>query len=153
LSRLREVFDCLRSRLVTFRDEQGRELFDLPEAPRPDPATPAPPRFLYDYDNLLLSHADRGRFITDDYSQQGFTADGEMPSIVLVDGVTSGTWKVTRRQGVVTLTIKPFSRFAGADAAAIGEEGARLLECFAPDAKAYEIEIVPARVETERQGA
>lgn len=72
LTRLAEVLDRLRPQLVVFRDEQGRELFDLPDAPRPPADTPAPVRYLYDFDNLLLSHADRGRVLTVDFADQGF---------------------------------------------------------------------------------
>jgi hypothetical protein len=119
LTRLREVIERLRPRLVTFRDEHGAELFDLPDAPRPDPDTPAPPRFLYDYDNLLLSHADRSRVITDGYHEQSFASDGPMPSIVLLDGFTNGTWKITRHRGTATLTIRPFKRLLDEDATAL----------------------------------
>jgi hypothetical protein len=132
LTRLREVIERLRPSLVTFRDEHGAELFDLPDAPRPDPHTPAPPRFLYDYDNLLLSHADRSRVITDGYHEQGFASDGPMPSIVLLDGFTSATWKITRQRGTATLTIRPFERLLDEDATALAEEGARLLAFVAP---------------------
>ena len=145
LTRLSEVTERLRSRLVSFRDEQGRELFDLPDAPRPDPDIPAPARFLYDYDNLLLSHADRSRFITDDYHKQGFTMDGPMPCIILIDGFTNGTWKIVRQRRDATLTIKPFKRLSPKDRTALTEEGARLLAFAEPDADTHDIKFISHR--------
>lgn len=64
LKNLRDIFEELRPKLVTFRDEKGRELFDLPKAPRPDEDVDAPVRFLPDYDNVLLGHTDRSRVTT-----------------------------------------------------------------------------------------
>lgn len=139
LTRLREVIERLRPRLISFRDEQGAELFDLPDAPRPDPDTPAPPRFLYDYDNLLLSYADRSRVITDGYREQDFTSDGTMPSIVLLDGFTNATWKIARHRGTATLTIRPFRRLLDEEAAALAEEGVRLLAFLTPDANIRDV--------------
>jgi hypothetical protein len=144
LTRLAEVVDRLRTELVTFRDGEGRELFDLPDAPRPDPGTPAPARLLYDYDNLLLSHADRRRFVTDDYRARGeeFIASNVMPSIVLVDGFTAGTWKVLRQRGTAKLAIQPFTgRLPEPVEAALTTEGAGLLHFLAPD-DSHEIEFV-----------
>ena len=65
LTRLREVADWLRPGLRAFRDESGTELLDLPDAPRPGPDTPAPVRLVAEYDNLVLSHADRSRVISE----------------------------------------------------------------------------------------
>ncbi|MGH8940970.1 MAG: winged helix DNA-binding domain-containing protein, partial [Actinomycetes bacterium] len=113
LTRLAEVLDRLRPGLMTVADEDGRELFDLPDAPRPDPETPAPPRLLYDYDNLLLSHADRSRFTSgDDYSEIWLNTTGFLGN-VLVDGMLVGMWRFDqptrvvqrgRTSGVLTIT-------------------------------------------------
>jgi hypothetical protein len=88
LTGLAEVFDRLRPRLRCYRSEEGPELFDLPDLELADPATPAPPRLLPEYDNLLLGHADRSRFFPGDAKPQGWVGN------VLVDGVFAGSWKV-----------------------------------------------------------
>ncbi|HKZ19820.1 MAG TPA: crosslink repair DNA glycosylase YcaQ family protein, partial [Acidimicrobiia bacterium] len=86
----REVVEKLRPQLVTFRNERGTELFDLPEAPRPDPDSPAPARFLPEYDNLLLGHADRSRFSPDG----GFIgAARAVKGTVLMDGTVQAIWR------------------------------------------------------------
>lgn len=91
LTGMREVFERLRPRLRVFRDQRNRELFDLPDAPRPDPDTPSPVRFLPEYDNALLSHADRARFGSDE--DRGFTgAAGPYKGAVLVDGQVRAIW-------------------------------------------------------------
>ena len=90
------TFDEVRSQLVTFVDERGRELFDVPDAPRADPSTPAPVRFLPEYDNVLLSHDDRSRFVDTDVAAlypPGRLGHGH----VLVDGMLGATWIVTDR--------------------------------------------------------
>lgn len=139
LTRLSEVVDRLRPRLVAFRDEQGRELFDLPDAPRPDPETPAPVRFLYDFDNLLLSHADRSRVVSVDYAGQGFGATMEQPRSVLVDGFVAATWKVAVSRDTATLTVRPFRRLTAAEQEQLDAEGARLLAFLAPEAPVHDV--------------
>ncbi len=78
LTRLGAVFERLRPRLAVFRDEHGKELFDLPGAPRPAPGVPAPVRFLGEYDNVLLGHADRRRIIPDDFPWEGDAGAGPL---------------------------------------------------------------------------
>ncbi len=99
LTGLREVLERLRPGLRTFRDERGRELFDLPDAPRPDPDTPAPPRFLPEYDNLLLSHADRSRVIPAELRDRDLTAVGKIQGSVLSDGFLCGVWRIDTDNG------------------------------------------------------
>jgi hypothetical protein len=143
LTRLREVVDRLRPRLRTFRDEHGRELFDLPEAPLPDPATPAPPRFLPEFDNVFLSHADRSRIVDEDDRKRIFT-DNTVRAPVLLDGFVAGTWRVTRDRGTATLLIEPFERPSRKNVAALAQEGARLLAFIAGQADARRVEITAA---------
>jgi len=143
LTRLREVVERLRPELATFTDEGGAELFDLPDAPRPDRETPVPVRYLYDFDNLLLSHADRTRFITAAYFRQGFAVDGEMPRLVLLDGFTAGVWKIARDKATATLTIRPFAQVSTKDETALIEEGAALLRFAEPRAATHDIRLLP----------
>jgi hypothetical protein len=125
LTGLHEVFERLRPRLRTVRDEDGRELFDLPDAPRPSPDTPAPPRFLPEFDNLVLSHADRTRVLADRHRRQ--VGLDRAYRTFLVDGMVAGWWRITREPGRATLVIEPFERLAAPDVTRLTEEGARLL--------------------------
>ena len=89
---------AIREELVTFRDERGRELLDLPDAPRPDPDTPAPVRFLPAFDNAILGYHDRSRIIDD--AHRGLSVAGAR--VVLVDGRVAATWTV--EAGTVSVT-------------------------------------------------
>jgi Winged helix DNA-binding domain len=142
LTRLGEVVDRLRPGLRAFRDERGRELFDLPDAPRPDPGTPAPVRMVAEFDNLILSHADRTRVISDDGRQRMATPNGIFPGTVLVDGFAAGMWRITRSRGAAVLTVEPFGPLSPADRDAVTAEGARMLEFAAPGAS-HEVRLAP----------
>jgi hypothetical protein len=113
--------------LTTFRDDQGRELFDLPDAPRPDPATPAPPRFLPEYDNVLLGHADRSRIIPPGRRIPLPPGNGATRGTILIDGMLGAEWKIAAADGHATLEIEPFEPIPAADLPALEEEGDRLL--------------------------
>jgi hypothetical protein len=143
LTRLGEVLDRLRPRLVTYTDEHGVELFDRPDAPRPDPDTPAPARFLYDFDNLLLSHADRSRVITDGYRGMDLDPHGPMPRLVLLDGFTAALWTVETPKGSAILSVHPFGKLSTSDKSALTAEGTALLEFLAPRAGRREVRFEP----------
>jgi hypothetical protein len=140
---LREVADRLRPRLRTFRNEHGRELFDLPDAPRPAPDTPAPPRFLPFYENALLSYADRRRLLPPGRRGHGFTSEGLLVGTVLIDGFVGARWEISRDRGKATLLIEPFQRLRKQDPHALAGEGARLLAFAASDAQTRHVRFGP----------
>ena len=144
LTGLRDALERLRPRLATFRDDAGRELFDLPDAPRPDSDTPAPPRFLPEYDNLILGHADRSRMLSDEQRKALWTRNGLLAS-ALVDGTVAATWRIERARRRVELTIEPLKRIAKADRAALAEEAERLLAFTDPEAPSREVRFVSGR--------
>ncbi|MDH6576855.1 winged helix DNA-binding domain-containing protein [Kitasatospora sp. MAP5-34] len=118
------VLARLAPELVLFRDEQGRTLYDLPAAPRPDEDTPAPVRLLAPFDNLLLSHADRTRVLPEEYRPRVMTQNGIVLGALLLDGLVAGSWRIEGG----TLRVRPFRPLLRAEAAAAEAEGARLLE-------------------------
>jgi hypothetical protein len=112
-----------RLQLRRFRDEQGKELLDLPRAPLPDPDTPAPVRFLPVWDATLLVHARRTGLLPERYRPRVFSV--KTPHSVntfLVDGRVAGTWRY--EQGRVQL--RPFGRLSKPTQAELNEEGERL---------------------------
>jgi hypothetical protein len=144
LTGLGEVLERLGPHLRRFADGHGRVLFDLPDAPRPDPDTPAPPRLLPDFDNLLLSHADRTRFGSGDHRRRLSAGNMARPA-VLVDGVVGGHWRLETTRAAATLRVELFEPIGPADAAMLADEGALALAFAAPDAATSELQFHPQR--------
>ena len=141
LTRLREVADTLDLRVFT--SEDGRELLDLPDAPRPDEDTPAPVRFLPEFDNILLSYADRGRMMSDEHRKRLFgVKNGVFPGTFLVDGQLRGSWRLTKQRKSIVLAITPWARTTKKDLAALTREGGRLLEFAAPEAETRDVQVL-----------
>jgi Winged helix DNA-binding domain len=140
LTKLKPVLEELRPRLVTFFDEDGKELFDLPEAPRPDASVPAPARFLGEYDNVLLGHADRSRIIPEDFPWEAMLAPGRFVSNVLVDGMLRATWWIEREgKRRATLAIRPFRKLSRREQDEVTPEGQRLIDWAAADAEVRDV--------------
>ena len=133
--------------LVTFRDERGRELFDLPDAPRPDPDTPAPVRFLPEYDNVLLSHDDRSRFFLPERRETLARVWTIGYGSVLADGLVSAVWRL-EPDGLVVSHVAGLPKRLLASIAAEGRRLARFLESGAGRAprRAQSVRPAPLRV-------
>ncbi|HET6856756.1 MAG TPA: winged helix DNA-binding domain-containing protein [Streptomyces sp.] len=132
LAGLPAAIAAIRGELITFRDERGRELLDLPDAPRPHPDTPAPVRFLPAFDNTILGFQDRSRIIDD--AHRGLSVAGAR--VVLVDGRVAATWSVKED----TVTVSPLGRLSRADRASVVDEG-RELALFLSDHSSDRIQI------------
>jgi hypothetical protein len=132
----------MRAKLALFQDARGRELFDLPKAPRPAADTPAPVRFLPEYDSVILAHADRSRLVDEKHRKALVTKNLIVPPTFLVDGRVSGTWKIEVKRGQATLRLSPFAPLARSARRALEAEGAALVRFAEPGA------ILSAVVET-----
>jgi hypothetical protein len=148
LTKQTAAFERLRPRLRTYRDEAGRELFDVSDGPLPDPDTPAPPRFLPTYDNLLLSHKDRSRVLGD--RAEWINGGGQWDAIftggsVLVDGFVAAGWKVERERGGdrATLVVMPVRGISRADRSAVADEADQLLGFLVGDATTRDVRFEP----------
>jgi hypothetical protein len=150
LTRLREVTDRMRPGLRVFRDEDGRELLDLPDAPRPGPDIPAPVRLVAEFDNLILSHADRTRIMSETHRKRLFSVpNGVFPGAVLVDGFVAGRWRLNRSRAAATLTVELFDeQVSRPDRDAVTSEAGRVLAFAAPQASTHEVRFAEPGVTT-----
>lgn len=143
---LAEVFESLRKKLRTFRGENGVELFDVPDVPLPEESMDVPVRFLGEFDNILLSHADRSRIIDDDHRKRIGTLNGMVPGTVLVDGRVAGIWRIERsRRASATLRVYSFKALSRASKQAAAEEGEALLRFMCAEAKREDVRFSPLR--------
>lgn len=135
LSSTGEALERLRPRLRTFTDDKGRVLFDLPEAPRPDEAVPAPARFLPEFDSLVLAHSDRRRVIADDHRPMLTTKNLRVRAVFLWDGFARGIWETEYKRKVATLRMRPFEALPRTAVKELKAEGEAMLRFMEPDAK------------------
>jgi hypothetical protein len=139
LSRLGEVVAELP--LARYADDAGRELVDLPDAPRPDPGSTAPPRFLPEYDNVFFGYAERSRLILDGRRVPLPPGNGGRMGTVLLDGFYQANWRITREADAAALVVEPFAPLSPGDVEDVTAEGRRLLAFAAADAAAWDVRI------------
>jgi Winged helix DNA-binding domain len=135
------VLADLCPQLEVFRTEQGRELFDLPGAPRPPEDVAAPARFLPEFDNLVLAHADRTRIVADEHRASLVTKNLRVRACFLWDGFVAGTWTTVRKRTAATLELAPFAPLPKRALRSLGEEGVELLRFLEPDATTLDVKV------------
>lgn len=128
----------MRPELTVYR-EKRTDLFDLPDLDIPDPDTPVPPRFLPEFDNVLLSHRKRTRIVADEHRKQVYLPALRVAATVLVDGFVAGTWTVAKAKGEATLAVDLFGKITKADRAALTEEAEQLVRFVEPTAKTHAV--------------
>ncbi|MDO9352979.1 MAG: winged helix DNA-binding domain-containing protein [Solirubrobacteraceae bacterium] len=138
------TFERLRPELEVFADDKGRELFDLPDAPRPAESTEAPVRLIPEFDNLVLGHEDRRRIIADEHRPGLVTKNLRVRAVYLVDGFAAGTWKVARTKTKAVLTLEPFEKTTKTALRPVVAEAERLLAFTDEAAKTRLVEIGPS---------
>jgi hypothetical protein len=138
-SGLGEAVKKLRPKLRVYRDEKGVELFDVEDIELPDPDTPAPVRFLPEFDNLILSHADRTRIVPERHRER--VTKNLDKIFFLVDGMVAGTCRLERDRTSTSLTVKPYEELSRADRAAVIDEAERMMEWMTEDGKSREVRV------------
>ena len=138
---MKAVLDGMRAELAVFADERGRELFDLPAAPRPGAGAEAPVRFLPEFDNLVLAYDDRTRVIADAHRPLVTTKNLRVKATFLVDGVVAGTWALAVKRKVAAVELQPFGALPTRALQELEAEGEALARFAEPDAKAHAVTV------------
>lgn len=137
ITRTRPHFDELADSLITFLDEGGQALYDLPQAPRPSDDRALSVCFLYDYDNILLAYKDRSRFVTGPYVARQREMDGVTAQAILVDGTTAGTWQHRTEGGTSRIDIFLVESVAGSNLDLLRDQAWNLAVWLAPTYDAH----------------
>lgn len=140
----RGVVEGLRSKLRVIKAGRGGELFNLPDAPRPPEDTPAPVRLLPEFDNVLLGHANRKRFVADEHRARIYLPGLRVAATFLVDGRVAGTWTVQRAKSAAVVLLEPFAAIPETASTALHEEAAALLRFVEPEATSFDVRIAKA---------
>lgn len=140
LTKLGAEFEALKKELVTFAAPDGRTLYDFPDAPRPDPETPAPVRLLPLYDNVYLGYDNRRRMLLDsDGTRHSMFAN--FRPCVLVDGVVAAGWSVESKKGAAKLRVEPYRKLRKPDVRDIEREGLDFLKFMDREAESHDVEV------------
>jgi len=137
LADLKVIFESLRPELIVYRDEKKKELFDVKDAPVPDADSPAPIRFLPEFDNILLSHKVRTRVVADEHRKKVYLPALRVAATILIDGFVGAVWKVEKAKGTAMLAIEPFIPITKPQRDEIASEAEQLVRFVEPDAKSY----------------
>jgi hypothetical protein len=130
--------------LDRFEDEEGRALYDLPGAPRPEPETPAPPRLLAAFDSALLAYASRrrGRIVPERHRDAVYERRNlRVKPTYLVDGLVAGTWDIEVKRRQATVTLRPLERLSAATRRELADEAERVARAVHPEAKAHAVAV------------
>ena len=142
LTKLSVEFKALEKELVVFEGEDGRVLYDLPDAPWPAADTPAPVRFLPLYDNVYLGYDNRRRMLMEEDLKRLNLFTDFKPS-VLIDGVIAAGWVVSRKKDAVRLEIEPYHKLSKKQVRELEAEGEAFLRFMEEGAASYTVEVQP----------
>jgi hypothetical protein len=143
LTRLGTEFEALRDGLVRFSDENGRTLYDLPDAPRPDAGTPAPVRFLPLYDNVYLGYDNRRRMLSEATAHLINMFQAFKPA-VLIDGVIDAGWVISVRKGAAVIEVESYRKLGKREIDEVEKEGMSFLKFMQPEAESWEVTFTTA---------
>lgn len=141
LTKLGEVVERLRGELRVFRNEDGRELFDLPEAPRPSPDTPAPANLLGGFEQMLLSYADRTRVVSLEHLKEQVKTRAVARGTVLVNGRFAGVWDLATKANAATVAIELWVKVAQSEQDALARRAGELLQFAEPSADSHDVHL------------
>lgn len=138
LTKLSAEFKAIEKELVTFEDENGRLLYDLPDAPRPDEDIPAPVRFLPLYDNVYLGYDNRRRMLSKATADRVNMFQDFKPAL-LIDGQIDAGWIISKKKGDAVLEIETYRKLTKRESAEVEREGLAFARFLEPDAKTWNV--------------